>query len=112
MQDRNVTDVIPRFESFALNSTGALTKGVLVMGIDPGKEALLSDVKGRLMSYRLSAKAIDSLKRSTLPEKIVSRLDLFKDNGYATESILQVELGISDKEAGSVMPLIKKVTSL
>ena len=34
----NIKAVIPRLESFALASTGELTKGVLVVGIDPVKE--------------------------------------------------------------------------
>jgi len=108
-QDKNVTDVVPRFESFALASSGALTKGVMVMGIDLEKEALLSNIKERLVKYKLTDQAIDSLKKSTLPERIKSKLDLFKDDGFASESILQVDLGITDKEAGSVMTDIKKV---
>jgi len=111
LKDKNVTDVIPRFESFALASSGPLTKGVIVMGIEPAKETLLSNVKGRLVNYRLSAKIIDSLKRSNIPEKIISRLDLFKDDGYSSESILQMDLGISDKDAASVMPVIKRIAS-
>jgi ABC-type lipoprotein release transport system permease subunit len=104
----NVTTVIPRFESFALASTGPLTKGVLVMGIDPEKETHLSDVKGRLVNYRLTEKVIESLKRENFPDKILSKLDLFKEVGYSSESILQMDLGITDKEAPSLMPLIKK----
>src|SRR5512136_1349665 len=34
MSDPNVTSIVPRFESFALASSGPLTKGVLVLGID------------------------------------------------------------------------------
>jgi ABC-type lipoprotein release transport system permease subunit len=104
----NVTNIIPRFESFALASSGSLTKGVLVMGIDPEKESHLSNVKSRLVSYRLTEKVIDSLKKGNLPEKIISKLDLFKEVGYSSESILQMDLGITDKEAHSVMPFIKK----
>jgi ABC-type lipoprotein release transport system permease subunit len=111
LRDKNINDIVPRFESFALASSGALTKGVLVMGIDPGKETLLSNVKGRLVCYRLTGKVIDSLKRSNLPGKFVSRLDLYKEDGYTSESILQLDLGISDKEAPSVMPDIKRITS-
>lgn len=107
-RNTNVTNVIPRFESFALASTGPLTKGVLVMGIDPDKETHLSNVKSRLVSYRLTDKVIESLKKENLPDKILSKLDLFKDVGYSSESILQIDLGITDKEAPSVMPLIKK----
>jgi putative ABC transport system permease protein len=64
LKDKNVSDIIPRFESFALASSGPLTKGVLVLGIDPEKEALLSNVKGRLVKYTLSEKVIDRLKNS------------------------------------------------
>src|SRR5512133_3114584 len=35
LKDRNVSSIIPRFESFALASAGSLTQGVLVLGIDP-----------------------------------------------------------------------------
>jgi len=111
LKDKNVTELIPRFESFALASSGALTKGVLVMGIEPGKEALLSNINERLVSYRLSVKVIDSLKRSNLPEEVKSRLTLFKDESYSSESILQMDLGINDKEAPGIMPVIKRIAS-
>jgi len=111
MKDKNVIDLIPRFESFALASSGSLTKGVLVMGIHPEKESLLSNVKARLVKYRLSPHAVDSLKVSGIPGKIISRLGLFEDESYSSESILQMDLGISDKEAPSLMPAIKRMTS-
>jgi ABC-type lipoprotein release transport system permease subunit len=111
LKDKNIIDLIPRFESFALASSGSLTKGVLVMGIDPEKESLLSNVKARLVKYRLSARALDSLKVSDLPENVISRLDLYKDESYSSESILQMDLAISDKEAPEVMPAIKRMTS-
>jgi putative ABC transport system permease protein len=41
----NVKSAVPRLESFALASTGAKTKGVMVTGIVPGLEEKLSDVK-------------------------------------------------------------------
>ena len=110
-KNKNVTDIIPLLESFALASSGSLTKGVLVMGIDPEKETMLSNVKGRLVNYRISAEAIESLKKENLPQKITSKLDLYKDESYSSESVLQMELGISDKEAASIMPVIKQMTS-
>ncbi len=110
--DRNVTDLVPRFESFALASTGPLTKGVLVLGIDPDKETLLSNVKNRLVRYRLTDKAIDTIKKMDIPEKVKSKLDLFRGESYTSESVLQLDLGIKDKEAGSIMPFIEKVSSV
>jgi ABC-type lipoprotein release transport system permease subunit len=111
MKDKNVIDLVPRFESFALASSGSLTKGVLVMGIDPEKESLLSNVKARLVKYRISPEALDSLKKSNIPGEIISRLGLFENESYSSESILQMDLAISDKEAPSIMPDVKRMTS-
>lgn len=44
----NVTDLVPRLESFALASSGELTKGVMVIGIDPGPEDRLTQLAGRV----------------------------------------------------------------
>lgn len=111
LKDRNVSSIIPRFESFALASAGSLTQGVLVLGIDPEKEALLSNVRGRLVKYKLTEKVIDSLKKTGIPEKVKSKLNLFKGNAYATGSLLQVELGINDDEATGVLPEIESISA-
>jgi ABC-type lipoprotein release transport system permease subunit len=111
MNDKNVADLVPRFESFALASSGQITKGVLVMGIDPEKEALLSNIRARLVHYRLTENAVSTLKKGSLSEKVKSKLDLFKGESYSAESILQLDLGIKDKEADFLMPEIKRVTS-
>jgi ABC-type lipoprotein release transport system permease subunit len=47
---KEVADLTPRLESFALASTGDITKGVLVVGIDPVKEDEMTALKGRLTS--------------------------------------------------------------
>lgn len=109
--DRNVSGVVPRFESFALASAGTITQGVLVMGIDPEKETLLSNVKGRLVKYKLTEIVIENLKKTNIPEDVKSKLDLFKGSAFATEALLQMELGINDKEAPSLMPVIKDISS-
>jgi len=111
LKDKNVTDVVPRFESFALASSGSLTKGVIVMGIDPEKESLLSNVKGRLVKYKLSEKAIENLKKSDLPETVKSKLDLFKEESYSSSGILQLDLGIRNADSASLMPIVRKESS-
>jgi putative ABC transport system permease protein len=45
----NVKSAVPRLESFALASTGAKTKGVMVVGIVPEMEEKLSDVKKNII---------------------------------------------------------------
>jgi putative ABC transport system permease protein len=110
LKDKNVAEIVPRFESFALASSGSLTKGVLLMGIEPDKETLLSNVKRRLVRCKLTSNVIDSLKNETLPEKIKSKLDLFKDESYSSGSLLQLDLGISDKDSTVLMPIIRKAS--
>jgi ABC-type lipoprotein release transport system permease subunit len=107
-KNKNIVDIVPRFESFALASSGSLTKGVLVMGIDPEKESLLSNVKGRLVKYKLSGQVIDNLKKSELPETLKLRLDLFKDESYSAGGILQLDLGIRNADSAKLMPIIRR----
>jgi len=40
---------VPRVESFALASYGSQTKGSLILGVDPGKEDLLTRVKDKIV---------------------------------------------------------------
>ena len=94
-----------------LHLSGALTKGVLVLGIDPVKEKSLSNVESRLVKYVLTSKVIDSLKKTDLPEEVISKMELYKDEAYSSESILQLDLGISDKDAPVYMPVIEKTSS-
>jgi putative ABC transport system permease protein len=112
MNDKNAIAVVPRFESFALASSGTLTKGVLVMGIDPEKESYLSNVKGKLVKYRLTEKSIENLKNTNLPEKLKKRFDLFKGNAYSGKASMMIELGISDNDSVAIMPIINKYASI
>jgi ABC-type lipoprotein release transport system permease subunit len=68
ISDKNVNEVIPRFESFALASSGSKSKGILVLGIHPEKEKLLSDVESKLVKYRLTDEAIKAMKAESLPK--------------------------------------------
>lgn len=106
--DRNVVDLIPRFESFALASSGSRSKGVMVMGIDPEKEKLLSDVEARLVKYRLTDEAIAAIKAEDIPPYLDRNLGLFRDNSYSSDGRLQLDLGIKDKDAETVMPILAR----
>jgi ABC-type lipoprotein release transport system permease subunit len=48
----NVSEVIPRLESFALASSGPKTKGVMVIGIDPEKEDRMTGLTGKIVEGR------------------------------------------------------------
>lgn len=107
----NVTGTIPRFESFALASSGTLTKGVLVMGIDPERESLLSDTKSKLVKYHLNEENTGVLKDSDLPETMKKNLNLFKGNFYTSNSSLAVDFNIEDKDSSSIFSIFRKHAS-
>jgi ABC-type lipoprotein release transport system permease subunit len=111
ISDANVITTVPRFESFALASSGPRTKGILVMGIDPQKEALLSGVPNRLVQYRITPEAIEQAKMDPrIPEKARELMGLHESSSYTSASRLQLDLGIEDKEADEVMPAIERLT--
>lgn len=49
LSNSNVTGVTPRLEAFALASTENITKGCLVVGIDPGKENQITLLRNKLV---------------------------------------------------------------
>ena len=109
LADENVEACIPRFESFALASNGPQTKGVLVMGVDPDKEIHLSNVKDKMVKYRLSPEAIEKIRQDpNLPEKVKELAILFENSAYTNNSRLQLDLGIDDKKASDLMPAIEE----
>ncbi len=48
-QDPNVTSVEPRIETFALAAAGSRTSGVMIMGIDPGSESTVLNLRNRVL---------------------------------------------------------------
>ncbi|MEZ5069978.1 MAG: FtsX-like permease family protein [Bacteroidales bacterium] len=107
----NVISDIPRFESFALASNGPQTKGVLVMGVDPEKEEHLSQVREKKVRFRIDEKAAKNLTgHPDLPEKTKELIRSFQGTSYSNASRLQLDLGISDKEAPEWMPLLEAET--
>lgn len=51
-KNKEITSVVPRFESFALASAGIKTKGVLVIGIEPGQENNFTKLKEKIVKGR------------------------------------------------------------
>ncbi|MBX9781748.1 MAG: ABC transporter permease [Chitinophagaceae bacterium] len=49
LQDKNVSGVTPRLESFALVSAEEITKGCLVVGIHPEKENQITSLKNKIV---------------------------------------------------------------
>jgi ABC-type lipoprotein release transport system permease subunit len=78
------------------------------MGIDPEKEALLSNVRSRLVRYRLTDENIEKLANAGLPAEIRDNLKLFSGNSYANDFALAVDLDIGDDDTAAVMPLFRR----
>ncbi|RPI44713.1 MAG: ABC transporter permease [Bacteroidetes bacterium] len=111
LSDTNVVTTIPRFESFALASSGPQTKGVLVMGILPEREDYLSRITGRLVKYRLTPDAIQKIRQDpAIPEKTKELARIYRDEGFANTGRLQLDLGIPDDRAPEIMPLLESYT--
>jgi ABC-type lipoprotein release transport system permease subunit len=109
--DPNVTDVVPRLESYALAASGSRTQGVIVLGIDPDKENRLSELKKRLVKYRLTERNSESLKATGLPDRTKRLLDLFINESWSSTSRMMLDLGIPAEDSSSVLPVMRKYAS-
>ncbi len=106
--DQNVTAVIPRLESFALAAVGSRTQGIMVIGMDPEKEIKGLNVRNRLVRYRLTPEAVESLKAENLPGRTGKLLDVFANESFTDEKSLASILGIGRSDTTEVLPLFRK----
>ncbi len=106
--DQNVTAVIPKLESFALAAAGSRTQAVMVIGMDPEKEVKGLNIRNRLVRYRLTPEAVESLKAETLPGRTGKMLDLFVNESFTDEAGLISILGIDRSDTLEVLPLFRK----
>ncbi len=110
-QDPNVNDVVPRLESFALAASGSHTQGVIVLGIDPEGENKVLNISNKLVKYKLTSETIEALKNDSLPDRTKKLLDIFANEAYSSEARLLLDLGISEEDTASVLPLFRKHAS-
>jgi ABC-type lipoprotein release transport system permease subunit len=108
LADRNVIAVVPRLESFMLASSGSRTRGVIVLGIDPGGEEMISGVSDRLVKYKLHQEAAGKIKESDIPGRVRELLDVFTGESYSSEGRMMLDLGISLKDSSIVLPLFRR----
>ncbi len=106
--DPNVTAVIPKLESFALAAAGSRTQGVMVIGMDPEKEVKGLNIRNRLVRYRLTPEAVESLKAENLPGRTGKLLDVFLNESFTDEASLISILGIDRSDTLEVLPLFRK----
>ncbi len=106
--DPNIIKIVPRLESFALAAAGNNTQGVIVMGIDPEGENDVSDIKSRLVTYKLTEKAVNALKDESLDARMKKLLDVFLEESYAGTGRLMLDIGITEDDSSAVLPLFRK----
>jgi putative ABC transport system permease protein len=109
--DPNVTDVIPRLESFALAAVESRTQGVMVLGIDPEGEEKVTNLRGKLVKYKLTPEAVKALKETTIPLKTKKLLDVFINEAYSSEGRMMLDLDITDEDSASVLPVLREKAS-
>jgi ABC-type lipoprotein release transport system permease subunit len=111
LDDPNVEEIIPRLESYALASSGPNTKGVIVMGIDPMKESLLSNIMDKVVKYQLSPEVIRQIQESDLfSEETKELATLFENSCYYDETRLLLDLKL-DPENEAYLPFLKKISA-
>ncbi len=106
--DPNVTAVIPRLESFALAAVDSRTQGVMVIGMDPDNEIKGLNIRNRLVRYRLTPEAVESLKAENLPGRTGKMLDVFINESFIDEASLMSSLGIGRSDTTEILPLFRK----
>jgi ABC-type lipoprotein release transport system permease subunit len=109
--DPNVNTVVPRLESFALAAAESRTQGVMVLGIDPEGEDKVTDIRKKLVKYKLSPEAIQSLKESPIPARTKKLLEVFINESYSSEGRLMMDLGIASEDTASALPVLRRYAS-
>lgn len=109
LEDENVDATIPRVESFALASSGSTTKGVMLMGIDPEKENLLSDLNLKRVKYRITPEVVEKIQGDDLfSEKSKENAALFVESSYTNDERLLLDLEIDKEEAATFLPILNE----
>lgn len=110
-EDPNVNDVIPRLESFGLAASGSHTQGVMVLGIEPGREDMVLNISNKLVRYKLSPSAIEKLKNDSIPVRTRKLLEVFNNEAYTSEARLMLDLDITVKDSAAILHMIRKHAS-
>jgi ABC-type lipoprotein release transport system permease subunit len=109
--DPNVNTVVPRLESFALAADESRTQGVMVLGIYPEGEEKVTDLKSKLVRYKLAPASISALKETSIPARTKKLLDVYINESYSSESMLLNDLDIGVEDTAGVLPVLRRYAS-
>lgn len=106
-----VKAAVPRVETFALVSSGSLTKGALIIGIDPEKERNLSNPENLLVRYRITPESIEKLNADDrLPLEVKAKLPEIINNSYANTGTIAMDLGLDKNRQKNILDIIGEAT--
>jgi ABC-type lipoprotein release transport system permease subunit len=83
----------------------------MVLGIDPEGEEKVTDLKSKLVKYKLTPESIQALKESTIPARTKKLLDVFTNESYSSEGRLLIDLDIGEEDTASVLPVLRRYAS-
>jgi len=87
---KNIREVYPRIESFALASSGNATKGAFVMGIVPEKEDHMTNASQRIVQYQVTKKITDQLiEEGSFSEKVIEKIRALNGESFTSEQDLE-----------------------
>ncbi len=102
-----VKAVVPRLETFGLASSGLLTKGSLIIGIDPEREHALSNPENNLVRYRITEEGINRLKEDkSIQEDIVKKLENLINNSYTNTGTIAMDLEVDKVKQKEILEKI------
>jgi ABC-type lipoprotein release transport system permease subunit len=109
----DVVSVAPRIESFVLASSGAQTKGVAILAIDPAKEKKFSNPENKLVRYTITTDVTAHLRNSSsVPAEIIARVEKTAGSSYSSRARLELDLGLSTDAINMYMDDILKASSV
>lgn len=85
-EEPNISDIVPRVESFALASYRDKTKGIAVMGIDPEKDAEISNLDKKIAKYKIK------LDSSEYNPEVFEKLKPLNKKSFVSKEILRERL--------------------
>lgn len=110
--DPNVKVAVPRIESFALVSTGNLSKGIILVGISPEKELQMSDPKQKLVRYRFTKESVkDIIEDKNVSETVIEKIKSLENQSFISKQNIISETGFTEDDK-SVLERIYKDTRI
>lgn len=94
----NVKVAVPRIETFALASTGMLSKGVVLTGISPEKEKKMSNPEHKLIQYAISDQSIEHLQQK-INADLIERLKIHNHASFTSAEKLATELDLQTQDS-------------